>query len=163
MLPLPLPSSEILTHCWTRVCYFAHQLADEISIFLNHSLSTDPSCKYIAIFIFLSSAVHWQAAQVLCLNFIWWCFRPTEKCNALLQFEVAYALFITSSCSWTYSRLHFMLVFDVVDMLITCSVTNCSTGHKLCIHIQREVNTNSAHRLLPITGIKLKHSHNIIC
>jgi len=56
-----------------------------------------------------------------------------------------------------------MLVFDVVAMLITCSVTKCSTGQKLCIHIQCEVNTNSAHRLLPITGIKVKHSHNMIC
>ena len=42
-------------------------------------------------------------------------------------------------------------------MLITCSITNCSTGQKLCIHIQSEVNTNSAHRLLPVTGIKVKH------
>jgi hypothetical protein len=61
-----------------------------------------------------------------------------------------------SGSSWTYSRLHFMLVFDVVAMLITCSITNCSTGQKLCIHIQCEVNTNSAHILLPITGIIVK-------
>jgi len=69
-LPLPLPSSEILTHCWTRVSFFVHQLAHENSIFWNHSLSTDPSCKYIVILIFFNSAVHWQDAQVLCLNLI---------------------------------------------------------------------------------------------
>lgn len=50
-----------------------------------------------------------------------------------------------------------MFVSDVVAMLITCSITNCSTGQKLCIHKQCEVNTNLAHRILPITGFKVKH------
>jgi hypothetical protein len=36
--------------------------------------------------------------------------------------------------SWIGSSPYVMLVSDVVAMLITCSGTNCCTGHKLYIH-----------------------------
>jgi len=37
-----------------------------------------------------------------------------------------------------------MLVFDVVAMLTTCSITNCSTGQKMCIY---RVFQNLCHKL----------------